>query len=184
MLFPLVFIGVLAAGFLLFRYGLKPEWRLPLTFGIIGVLVVLTIGSLILGGIKQQSTVKRVMREGAPGIATVVEIHGTGVRVNKVPQVRLVLQIDLENGKQYQVTRDYVLPFAGYSLLPGHRLRVFADSEDHENVVIDWNSSQSDAKTTNEPASDRLRQLDSLLGQGLISEDEYRTQRQRLLSEL
>ncbi len=183
-MFPLVFIAVLSAGFLLFRYGLKAEWRLPLTFGLIGVLVLLTVGSLILGGIKQQNTVKRVMREGAPGMATVVEIHGTGVRVNKVPQVRLVLRIDLENSKRYQITRDYVLPFAGYSLLPGHRLRVFADNDDQENVVIDWNSSQSDAETRKEPASDRLRQLDSLRDQGLITEDEYRTQRQRLLSEL
>jgi hypothetical protein len=128
----------------------------------------------------------RLMREGVPAVATVLQVEGTGVSMNRRAQVRMRLRVQLEGKPAYEVMHtDYV--GLGQAVIPGRPLAVFVDRAKPEMLFIDW--SGSTAPTPAGPASQgdvskRLADLDRLRQAGQITEAEYQAHRARLLSEL
>lgn len=178
-----IIAGLAALAFAL-HFGLDPKWRPIALFGFMGLSVLGIAGWVLIGGLYHKGTVDRVMREGLPGIAKVKTVEGTGVLVNKRPQVRLVLDVRLDNGSNLEIDQIYTLPFPGYSIGPGQRLRVFSDKENPQVLVIAWNKAVEEPVEAERSRAERLRELDSLRDQGLLSDEEYQSQRERLLSEI
>jgi hypothetical protein len=131
----------------------------------------------------------RLKREGIPGTARVIAVEGTDVLINRRPQVRMRLVLELPGRAPAEITRVEVLPFAGYGIAPGRVLHVYVDPADPENMLIDWAAPVAGGATADDApvrgdAAERLAQLQRLRDAGQITEDEYRAQRQRILSDL
>ncbi len=84
------------------------------------------------------------------------------------------------------------MPLTGLGgLSSGAPLTVWFDPDDHTTFDIDWTivpqgaPAQADDVSAGEPGTvERLRRLDELRAAGMVSEDEYTTQRARILGEL
>jgi hypothetical protein len=122
-----------------------------------------------------------------PTIAAVLVIRSvrdTGVYVNEKPRLEFDLEVRPEGMQPYRVTKRATVPFAALAHLrvgDGFRATV-AGPGDPTNMDIDWAAPvpATGPVPDDEPAQ-RLRQLEELLRQGLVTEAEYRSQRARII---
>ena len=100
------------------------------------------------------------------------------------PRIEFVLDVKPETGAPYQVTKKATVPFTAIgSLAPGKGFQAkVAGAEEPTSMEIDWDSPLQDPSA--DSLDDRLRRLDDLKAQGLVTETEYDTQRRRLLDSL
>ncbi|WP_117210561.1 SHOCT domain-containing protein [Allorhizocola rhizosphaerae] len=142
---------------------------------------------------------ERLVTEGAPAIATVVEIEDTGTTINKNPQVKLKLRITPQDGSA---------PFDGEKAVvvsrlalpqPGHRYPAWYDRADQSRFVIatDANKNappevrrlfaiaQAESVTAQSQADplDRLAKLNDLRTAGALTQAEFEDQKRKILDE-
>lgn len=179
-----------------FGIGGAVFWMLAPGIGIgqiwVAVAAVLLIiyGSITASVQRRRAHIERVRRDGLSGFATVLEAEGTGVSVNRRPQVRLRLRVEVPGRAPYEVQLREVLPYLGLeSIGPRRRVPVYVDRVDPTSVVIDWDGLQSSATmgpaaADTDPVAARLEKLQDLHRRGLISELELEAQRQRILDQV
>lgn len=186
---PLIaFFGVGGILFWLFlpKIGIGQIW--------VAVAVVLlgVYGAITWSVNRRRARAERLLRQGQPGFATILEAEGTGVAVNHRPQVRLRLRVEVPGRAPYEIEIREVLPFLGLeSVGPQRRVPVFVDREDPKSLMIDWNgianvavaSAPAEFESVDAVAA-RLEKLQTLRRRGLISQAEFDEQRKRVVSDI
>ena len=80
---------------------------------------------------------KKLLQQGLPGRATVMNVYQTGMMVNNNPQIGLVLQIDGPLG-QYQTETKAVIPMIAIpQFQPGAVVPVKIDPSNRNNIALD-----------------------------------------------
>lgn len=181
-------VSVVIIEALLFLW-LRPSLRTMLIYGVAGVAGIALSAMALLKLEAQTQLTQYLTREGLRGTARIVWVQSTNVMVNRRPQVRLGLQVQLPGKAPYAFEHVEVLPFAGYGVAPDRVVAVLVDPNNPQSLMIDWTT----APATSAPApgaqgdasvAARLEQLEDLRRRELISVQEYEAQRHRLLSEL
>ena len=119
-----------------------------------------------------------------PARIVVVSSKQTGTYINEMPRVEFVLDVTPQGAARYQVTKRATVPFTALGAIqPGDGFEALVvGPQDPTNMEIDWSSPIPSAQAGS--LSDRLRELDDLRTQGLITDAEHATQRQRILDSL
>ena len=78
---------------------------------------------------------RRLIKTGNMGIARVVSVSQTGVTVNQVPQMKLVLDIEQAGAQPRRVTIKQLIDL-GNIPRAGERVYVFSDPQNPDNVVL------------------------------------------------
>lgn len=159
------------------------DWRwLPLVGGIVitGIALLSALLFLLATGI----TTAVGPPPTIPAEIVIVSMKQTGTYINEMPRIEFVLDVTPETGAPYQVTKKATVPFTAIgSLAPGKGFKAkVAGAEEPTSMEIDWDSPLQDPSA--DSLDDRLRRLDDLKAQGLVTDAEYDTQRQRLLDSL
>ncbi|MGH8518660.1 MAG: hypothetical protein ACREUE_14505 [Panacagrimonas sp.] len=193
---PLIaFFGVGGVLFWIFLpgIGIGPIWVA------VAVLLLVIYGVITWSVRGRRQRAERLLREGLPGFARILEAEGTGVSVNHRPQVRLRLRVEVSGRASYETEIREVLPFLGLeSVGADRRVPVVVDRENPQQLIIDWSgiadaaSSATPARPSRESAAtpdgddtaSRLEKLEFLRRRKLISESEFDTLRRKLLSEI
>jgi len=158
----------------------------------VAAVLLAVYGVITLKVNRGRARTERLVREGLPGSATILEAQGTGVAVNHRPQVRLRLRVEVRGRPPYETEIREVLPFLGLeSVGRERRVPVFVDRDDPESLMIDWNG-VADAAVASVPAkvdeadgvAARLEKLQALRRRGLISQAEFDEQRKRIVSDI
>lgn len=172
---------------LLLYWWFRPPPRVVLLLAIAGPVGIAVFAGLVTHFSKQAAAELSMQRDGLQGVATIVRAESTNLLVNKRPQVNLQLRVELPDRPTYEQGVVELVPF-GQSATPGRRLRVYVDSKDLTRMMLDWASAPPDQGIAEVPASasgslaERLRELEDARKKDLITEAEYRQQRERLLS--
>lgn len=167
-------------------------WRLlPLIAG--GILGLLSLIGLLASG---ASGAERAATHEAA--VTLLGYQDRGLsNSNSRPYIQAVLDVQAPGLPRYEATITAVIPvLAVPKLFAGNRFPALVAGPDKPSVVIiDWNAGATPAAPlaataaaptaplAPEPA-DRLRELDELRTQGLVSDAEYQAQRTRILDSL
>lgn len=167
----------------------RPSLRTMLIYGVAGVIGVALSAMALLKLEAQAQFTQYLTSEGLRGTAKIVWVQSTNVMINRRPQVRLGLQVQLPGKAPYALEHLEVLPFAGYGVAPDRVVAVFVDPKNPQALMVDWTTSPVTAAPASRTQGDtsvaaRLEQLEELRRRQLISAQEYEAQRQRLLSEL
>ncbi|EHQ29501.1 hypothetical protein [Mucilaginibacter paludis] len=106
---------------------------------LIPVVIILAVGFVfykIFGGIyKQNENRKRLAKEGDLAVAYVKSIAQTGVTVNQMPEMRLLLQIENIGGQPRQVEIKQLIDLGSIPRV-GDKVYVLIDQKDPDNVVL------------------------------------------------
>jgi cbb3-type cytochrome oxidase subunit 3 len=80
----------------------------------------------------------RLLRDGMPGVATVLAAKQTGLFINKNPQVEMTLRVQPASGASYERTTKYVVPmFNASALQVNSTIKVKIDPRNSERLAID-----------------------------------------------
>lgn len=188
---PSLLIGILP-------YGIDDEhlgWRwLPIGVGAIAAVLVLLSLLMLASGTRVNA--EGTVHTGGDKPATIIirSVRDTGVKVNQQPRLKFELTVQPDGMSPYAVTKKATVPFAALgSLRPGDGFRALVAGPDKpQEMQIDWETrvTAADASSgTAEHSADadpkaRLDSLDQLRRDGHITDDEYDTQRRRILNSL
>jgi hypothetical protein len=144
-------------------------------------------GAVVLAGVyllmtKRADRSDRLIREGIPAEAEILELDQTGMYLNEQPRIRLKLQIEAPGVAPFESEDTYTVPLAAVGALSGGRLPVFLDRKNPSRFTIDWLGGR-DSEPDSSPR-DRLAQLNELKDSGLITDGEFQQQRARILGSL
>lgn len=166
---------------------IKPDTRLILIYA--ASLVVMAIVATALYRAKRPDpAIAELQQSGVRGTATVLRVQGTNRIVNRKPEVVLLLRVEIPGKPAFEREVTALVPI-GQAVAPQRQFAVLADPGGAGRVLLDWESApkvQAPAAATaggRDSLAARLAQLDEARKQGLISEAEYRQQRERLLSQ-
>lgn len=177
--------------------GPETGWLLPTGIGI--TALDLAIGVLVgTGRHRARQKTYRLRQRGRRARGEVLSFEQTNVRINDQPLVRL--RISGDDIAAFEVEGQHVISDVRLPLLYAGELPVLVDPESRE-WEIDWDSVRTitPASSTGTPgaayappgsvadtrtAGERLAELDELLGQDLISREEYDATRGRILGEI
>jgi hypothetical protein len=80
---------------------------------------------------------RRLLQVGRRGLATVMAVRDTGVKVDDNPEAELDLQVAVDGADPYEVThRQVISRVAIDSFWPGARVPVRVDPQDPRNVLV------------------------------------------------
>jgi hypothetical protein len=80
---------------------------------------------------------RRLLQVGVRGLATVVAVRQTGLKVDDNPQAELQLQVALDGVDPYEVTHHQVISRVAIdSFWPGAKVPVRVDPQDPRNVLV------------------------------------------------
>ncbi len=164
-------------------FVIKPGSSTALIWGV-AVVVPVMIGAVI--WTRMQATAQRQQafaEHGLPGTAEVLRIEPTNVIVGRRAQARMQLRIRVEGREPYEIEHVDFLPFAGFGLVAGQRMRVRVSPDAPDQVSIDW-SVPPEGSGTRGSAAERMEALDLLRSRGQINEAEYQRKRDEILSDL
>jgi hypothetical protein len=86
---------------------------------------------------KQALEARRLLQVGRRGLATVVAVRQTGVKVDENPQAELDLQVAVDGVAPYEVThRQVISRVAIDSFWPGAKVPIRVDPQDPRNVLV------------------------------------------------
>lgn len=185
-------ISVVVIEGLLFLW-LRPSLRTALIFGAASVAGIVGSAVLLFKLEAQTQFTQFLAREGVRGSARIMKIQATHIVVSRRPQVRLWLKVQLPGRAPYELEQLELLPFVGYGVAPDRVVSVLVDPGNPQSLMIDWTTAPVSADSPDSPADEpdgdasiavRLERLDDLRHRGLISDQEYHEERQRLLAEL
>ncbi|MFD3165975.1 hypothetical protein [Herpetosiphon sp. NSE202] len=80
---------------------------------------------------------KKLLQQGLPGQARIINVYQTGLRINRNPQIGLVLEINGPLG-QYQTETKAVIPMISIpQFQPGAVLPIKIDPNNRNNIALD-----------------------------------------------
>ncbi|MBM7841582.1 hypothetical protein [Herpetosiphon giganteus] len=80
---------------------------------------------------------KKLLQQGLPGQARIINVYETGLRINRNPQIGLVLEISGPLG-QYQTETKAVIPMISIpQFQPGAVLPIKIDPSNRNNIALD-----------------------------------------------
>lgn len=80
---------------------------------------------------------QKLLTQGEPALATIVSIKPTGTQVNDQPEVRLLLDVQPENGPTYQTEKKMVIStFYAHQFQPGAELKIKYDPRNRKRIVV------------------------------------------------
>jgi len=126
---------------------------------------------------------ERLYAVGQDAEAIILEVHDAGFATKRYTQLILVLDVMPAGGKAFQVrTKKMISQSHAFLFQPGAKLKVKYDPAHPDQIALV--SSPVPASVAPKGPSQRLEELDTLKGKGLINEDEYRRKRQEILKDL
>jgi hypothetical protein len=143
----------------------------------------------------------RLQRTGRRGVAEIVSVEQTGVRINDQPLLELHVRIHGDDITPFEARSKSVIPDYRLPLLYAGPTPVLVDPETNE-WEFDWDAARptpyaggtpgqfappvaaAGVVPDQRPAAERLAELDSLLQRDLIGREEYDAARARILGEL
>lgn len=157
------------------------------------LVAVLAFGGLMLRDQMRRSTFERLKQNGLRGTAFIARADPTFFFINRRRQMSVTFELRVPGREPRSVDLLGSPPF-GYPIGQGQLVTLYADRDDPDTWVIDWETpppgvEAAPAQMPAAPAgaravSDRLAELERLREAGQLSEDEYRAQRQRILADL
>jgi len=145
-----------------------------------------TVGSAVetYKNAKQESVNEdRLNANGQDGEATILEVHDAGFATKRYTQLELLLEVQPEGGKAFQIrTKKMISQSETFLFQPGAKLKVKYDPAHPGQIALVSSPVQAPAEPKN--SSKRLEELEKLREKGLISEDEYKKKRQEILNSL
>jgi hypothetical protein len=106
------------------------------------VLIVCTTLLIIVGSFlivylfarSRRKKAENLMATGVQGVATVLALEDTGMRINDNPRVQIALQVELPGRAPYQVTKKMVIPMIRMSQVQvGSTVQVVVDPTQPDN---------------------------------------------------
>jgi hypothetical protein len=86
---------------------------------------------------QQALEARRLLQVGLKGLATVMAVRDTGVKVDDNPETELDLQVALDGADPYEVThRQVISRVAIDSFWPGAKVPVRVDPQNPRNVLV------------------------------------------------
>jgi hypothetical protein len=152
-------------------------WMIGL--GTVGFIIFsFLITPLVFGRLLFQSDLEI---KGIPARATVINTWDTGVTVNNQPRLGLLLHVFPESGEDFDIETKMIIPHSRLpGVYPGAELDIRYDPKKPSRILL---VSAADAEASPDPAA-RLRRLDALLAEHLISQEEYDKMRQSVLDQM
>ena len=149
--------------------------------GMIAIPVVLVITAVVMWSVFRTISPKKI-KNGVYAPARVLEVHDTGVSVNDNPQVRLVIEVMPKNGSPFQAqVKTLVSRLEAALVQPGVEAVVVYDPLKPTRLQL----SSMDLKPVEmNNAESRLKELDQLYEELLITNDEYRAKREEIIRKL
>ena len=174
--------GLFLLGGIFFTVQMPEIWIGQIWIGVALLLVALSLLSK-----RAAARAAALRRDGIAGRADVLSATETGAYVNNQPRVRLTLRISAPGVDPFDVEETYTVPHTALGALgSGRPLPVHIDRDDHAVFAIDLAGDGS--PTPPGPAeqaagsAERIRELGELKAAQLITDEEYRAQRARILS--
>jgi hypothetical protein len=86
-----------------------------------------------------KNNTRRLLNEGIPGRAKILEVHETNITVNQNPQYRLVMELKNSLGQVYITgCKTVISRRSTVSFQPGKEVNVKIDPKNEKNVIIDF----------------------------------------------
>mgnify|MGYP001766906819 CR=1 FL=1 len=149
--------------------------------GIIAIPIVLVITALVMWSVFRTISPPKI-KNGVTAAARVLEVHDTGVSVNDNPQVRLVIEVMPKSGSRFQAqVKTLVSRLEAALVQPGVEAVVVYDPLRPTRLQL---SSMDLKPVERNNAESRLKELEQLYEERLITNDEYRTKREEIIRKL
>lgn len=189
---PSLVIGILALGIDDENLG----WRwLPIGVGAVAAAFALVSVFLLVTGFKVSASGEALGAADKPATVIIRSVSETGTYINQRPRLEFELTVQPDGMAPYEVTKRATVPFTALgSLRVGDGFRAMvAGPDDPTTMEIDWAAPVSTGNDTGRgagrsvegnDAQERLATLDELREGGRITEEEYDTQRRRILDSL
>lgn len=162
---------------------LRPETKTLVAWSVASVFGLGMVSFLVLKNLGANQRYQHMLDHGLQGTAEVLELSPTNVLINRRPQARMRLRVQLQGRPAYELERLDVLPVAGIGAGPGQTVKVYVNPDDPQDMMLDWSRSVR-SQSAPADAGGRLQALDDLRGRGLIDEAEYQRKRQDILDAL
>lgn len=131
-----LFVLISVAAIVAFALGMLPGEALPGLLGGLGITGVVFLG--IGRAMKRASErASRLRLNGVPGRATVQALEPTGMKINGVPMLQVLLQVQLADGRPPYQTRAKLLASALGGAAPGAQVAIRADPQNPADVLIE-----------------------------------------------
>lgn len=166
-------------------------WMLWMGLAITLLDVVLGVG-IAAARTRSQARTYRLRHTGRRGVADILELQQTGVRINDEPLIGLKVRIHGGDIAPFEDEKKCVVSFIRMPLLSAGQLPVMVDPETRE-WEFDWDSARPGMVSLatgvappvdNRPVEDRLAELDNLMQRDLLTREEYDAARARILGQI
>lgn len=186
-LFLVLGVPSLLAGILELGIGTEDaSWRwLPIVVG--GYALFIGVGGAVLYLTGSAIESKAGPAPTIPATLWIEAVKETGTYINERPRLEFVFRVDPDASTgvaTYEVTKKATVPFTAMgSLKVGDGFQATVAGPEHPtSMEIAWD--QPIDTSGSDDVTSRLAALDALKAAGQVSEDEYRTQRERILGSL
>jgi hypothetical protein len=150
-------------------------------WGIIVVPIVMIVTLVILTGVFKSFFPPNI-KNGVTAPATVVEVRDTGVTINDNPQVGLLLEVKPRDRAAFLAEAKTVVSRLNVALVqPGIAAEVVFDPEKPTRIQV---VNLELEPVVSDSSESRLKELNRLYDQGLITGEEYRAKRQEIITKL
>ncbi len=182
--------GMLLAAFLIFMgpdrielsgRTLKEFFQSEEAVGIIAIPVVLVITAVVMWSVFRSISPRKI-KNGVTAAARVLEVHDTGVSINDNPQVRLVVEVMPKSGSPFRAEVKTLVSRLNAALVqPGVEAIVEYDPLKPTRIQL----SSLDLKPVEvNSAENRLRELERLYEERLVTSEEYHDKREEIIKGL
>jgi hypothetical protein len=125
-----------------------------------------------------------LQNSGKEADAIILEMRESGLTVKEYSEVELLLEVHPKDRQPFHVKiTTAIYRLHTHLFQPGAKLKVKYDPNDLSNVDIASTPVPPPA-IGEKQAGDRLKQLDKLKNEGLVTEEEYKLKREEILREL
>ena len=149
--------------------------------GILAIPFVLVITAVVMWSVFRTVSPPKI-KNGVTAPARVLEVQDTGVSVNDNPQVKLMVEVIPQSGSPFQAEVKTLVSRLNAALVqPGITAEVIYDPLNPARIQLN-NLELKPVELNN--AENRLRELERLYDEGLITGEEYRTKREEILKSI
>lgn len=118
---------------------------------------------------------------GKEADAVILEMHETGLTVKEYSEIELLLEVQPEDAQPFQVKiTTAIYRLHTHLFQPGAKLKVKYNPNDLSRIDI-VSTPVPPPAVGQQQAGDRLKQLEQLRNEGLVTEEEYKLKREEIL---